>query len=115
MENRVLKFLYRLISLSSLYLLGREAWKRVAKPGPSSDYSELWVVFNGPPGPDSSFVDLQTPNHESVEIERPLRWRPREDGLWELGPFSVVSKIEDPLMAKAKEFLPSLKMRMAGG
>lgn len=46
---------------------------------------DLYVVFDGPPGPESGrFVEVEDAQGRSVGA---IGWREREDGYWVLGPF----------------------------
>jgi len=50
----------------------------------------VYLVFDGPPGPDCGFVEVETPDGRSVRVGE---WRERPDGLWALGPFYAAAEV----------------------
>lgn len=57
--------------------------------------ADLYVVFDGPPGPEAGrFIEVENAYGESVNAE-PAEWRQREDGHWVLGPFKAVEATEN--------------------
>lgn len=51
----------------------------------------LWIVFDGPPGPESGrFVEVETDTGKSVGPDTTgAHWEQRANGLWRLGPFAA--------------------------
>lgn len=51
--------------------------------------TDLWVVFDGPPGPESGrFVEVEDSEGKSVgPFQTGVGWVHSEDGYWRLGPF----------------------------
>ena len=53
--------------------------------------NEIYIIFDGPPSHESGrFVEVEDGNGKGLGPEQTgADWTKREDGLWQLGPFSV--------------------------
>ena len=68
--------------------------RRISSAGPERDLSEdLYVVFDGPPGPKSGrFVELHDWKGRGIGERSGVGWT-QDDGLWLLGPFRSRPKV----------------------
>lgn len=57
----------------------------------TSEAQEVFVIFDGPPGPDAPrFVEVETPEGQGVSVQ----WHDRGDGTWALGPIVTIPALK---------------------